>query len=82
MMIPTRPLTHPASRGRGIPSIPQRRGIRSTASAASPMRRPSSRPPLGRPPAADDVAEAAEYLALGASMTTGQVLVVDGGRTM
>jgi 3-oxoacyl-[acyl-carrier protein] reductase len=38
--------------------------------------------PLGRAAEPDDIAEAVEYLALGASLTTGQVLVVDGGRTV
>ena len=38
--------------------------------------------PLKRPATPDDVAEAVIYLAHRASMTTGHVLVVDGGRTM
>jgi NAD(P)-dependent dehydrogenase (short-subunit alcohol dehydrogenase family) len=38
--------------------------------------------PLGRAAEPDDIAEAVEFLALGAGLMTGQVLVVDGGRTM
>jgi 3-oxoacyl-[acyl-carrier protein] reductase len=38
--------------------------------------------PLGRAAEPDDIAEAVEFLALGAGLVTGQVLVVDGGRTM
>jgi 3-oxoacyl-[acyl-carrier protein] reductase len=38
--------------------------------------------PLGRPAEPDDIADAIFYLALGTKLTTGQVLVVDGGRTM
>jgi 3-oxoacyl-[acyl-carrier protein] reductase len=38
--------------------------------------------PLGRAATPDDVADAILYLATGTTLTTGQVLVVDGGRTM
>ena len=38
--------------------------------------------PLGRASTPDDVAEVVVFLALGAAMMTGQVVVVDGGRTM
>jgi 3-oxoacyl-[acyl-carrier protein] reductase len=38
--------------------------------------------PLQRASTPDDVADAVIYLATGTSMMTGQVLVVDGGRTM
>jgi NAD(P)-dependent dehydrogenase (short-subunit alcohol dehydrogenase family) len=38
--------------------------------------------PLGRPAEPDDIAEAVVYLATSTKLTTGQVLVVDGGRTM
>jgi 3-oxoacyl-[acyl-carrier protein] reductase len=38
--------------------------------------------PLRRASAPEDIADAIAFLALGASMVTGQVLVVDGGRTM
>jgi 3-oxoacyl-[acyl-carrier protein] reductase len=38
--------------------------------------------PLGRAAKPDDVADAVVYLATGTTLTTGQVLVVDGGRTM
>lgn len=38
--------------------------------------------PMGRAAEPDDVADAIRYLALGTTLTTGQVLVVDGGRTM
>ncbi len=38
--------------------------------------------PLGRAADPDDIAEAVIYLATGTTLTTGQVLVVDGGRTM
>jgi 3-oxoacyl-[acyl-carrier protein] reductase len=38
--------------------------------------------PLGRASTPDDVAEAVVFLALGGAMMTGQVVVVDGGRTM
>jgi 3-oxoacyl-[acyl-carrier protein] reductase len=38
--------------------------------------------PLGRAAAPDDIADAVVYLACGTALTTGQVLVVDGGRTM
>ena len=38
--------------------------------------------PLKRPASPEDVAEAIFYLADRATLTTGQVLVVDGGRTM
>jgi 3-oxoacyl-[acyl-carrier protein] reductase len=38
--------------------------------------------PLGRAAEPDDIADAVTYLATGTTLTTGQVLVVDGGRTM
>jgi len=38
--------------------------------------------PLGRAATPDDIADAVLYLATGTTLTTGQVLVVDGGRTM
>ncbi len=38
--------------------------------------------PLGRAATPDDVADAVIYLATGTTLTTGQVVVVDGGRTM
>ena len=38
--------------------------------------------PLGRAAEPDDIADAVLYLATGTTLTTGQVLVVDGGRTM
>lgn len=38
--------------------------------------------PLGRAATPDDIADAVVYLATGTALTTGQVLVVDGGRTM
>jgi 3-oxoacyl-[acyl-carrier protein] reductase len=38
--------------------------------------------PLGRAADPDDIADAVLYLATGTTLTTGQVLVVDGGRTM
>jgi 3-oxoacyl-[acyl-carrier protein] reductase len=38
--------------------------------------------PLGRASMPEDVAEVVVFLALGGSMMTGQVVVVDGGRTM
>lgn len=38
--------------------------------------------PLGRAAEPDDIADAVAYLATGTALTTGQVLVVDGGRTM
>lgn len=38
--------------------------------------------PLGRAADADDIADVVIYLATGTALTTGQVLVVDGGRTM
>jgi len=38
--------------------------------------------PLGRAAEPDDVADAVVYLATGTTLTTGQVLVVDGGRTV
>jgi 3-oxoacyl-[acyl-carrier protein] reductase len=38
--------------------------------------------PLGRAATPDDIADAVVYLACGTTLTTGQVLVVDGGRTM
>lgn len=38
--------------------------------------------PLGRAAEPDDIADVVAYLATGTTLTTGQVLVVDGGRTM
>jgi 3-oxoacyl-[acyl-carrier protein] reductase len=38
--------------------------------------------PLPRPAQPDDIADAVLYLATGTKLTTGQLLVVDGGRTM
>lgn len=38
--------------------------------------------PLRRAATPDDIADAVEFLALGNTLVTGQVLVVDGGRTM
>jgi 3-oxoacyl-[acyl-carrier protein] reductase len=38
--------------------------------------------PLGRAATPDDVADVVAYLATGTTLTTGQVLVLDGGRTM
>jgi 3-oxoacyl-[acyl-carrier protein] reductase len=38
--------------------------------------------PLGRAATPDDIADAVEFLALGTTLMTGQVVVVDGGRTM
>lgn len=38
--------------------------------------------PLGRAATPDDIADSVVYLATGTTLTTGQVLVVDGGRTM
>jgi 3-oxoacyl-[acyl-carrier protein] reductase len=38
--------------------------------------------PLKRAADPDDVADSVIYLATGTTLTTGQVLVVDGGRTM
>ncbi|MEZ6065788.1 MAG: SDR family oxidoreductase [Planctomycetaceae bacterium] len=38
--------------------------------------------PLPRPARPEDIADAVVYLATGTSLTTGQLLVVDGGRTM
>ena len=38
--------------------------------------------PLKRAATPDDIADAVVYLATGTTLTTGQVLVVDGGRTM
>lgn len=38
--------------------------------------------PLGRAADPDDIADAVIYLATGTTLTTGQILVVDGGRTM
>ena len=37
--------------------------------------------PLKRPATADDIADATLFLAGGSSLITGQVIVVDGGRT-
>ena len=38
--------------------------------------------PLKRAATPDDVADVVEFLALGTTLMTGQVIVVDGGRTM
>lgn len=38
--------------------------------------------PLGRAATPEDIADAVVYLATGTALTTGQVLVVDGGRTV
>jgi len=38
--------------------------------------------PLGRAATPDDIADVVAFLALGSSLMTGQVVVVDGGRTM
>jgi 3-oxoacyl-[acyl-carrier protein] reductase len=38
--------------------------------------------PLRKPASADDIAEAVEFLTLQAALMTGQVVVIDGGRTM
>jgi 3-oxoacyl-[acyl-carrier protein] reductase len=38
--------------------------------------------PLGRAATPDDIADAVVFLALGTTLMTGQVVVVDGGRTM
>ena len=38
--------------------------------------------PMGRAAVPDDIADAVCYLALGTNLMTGQIMVVDGGRTM
>ena len=38
--------------------------------------------PMGRAALPEDIADAVCFLALGSSLMTGQVIVVDGGRTM
>jgi 3-oxoacyl-[acyl-carrier protein] reductase len=38
--------------------------------------------PMKRAATPDDIADAVEFLALGTTLMTGQVMVVDGGRTM
>jgi 3-oxoacyl-[acyl-carrier protein] reductase len=38
--------------------------------------------PLQRPAYPEDIADTIYYLAAGTTLTTGQCLVVDGGRTM
>jgi 3-oxoacyl-[acyl-carrier protein] reductase len=38
--------------------------------------------PMGRAAVPDDIADAVHFLALGTTLMTGQVIVVDGGRTM
>jgi 3-oxoacyl-[acyl-carrier protein] reductase len=38
--------------------------------------------PLGRAAEPDDIADAVVFLAVGQQLMTGQVIVVDGGRTM
>jgi 3-oxoacyl-[acyl-carrier protein] reductase len=38
--------------------------------------------PIPRPALPEDIADTVVYLALGTSLSTGQMLVVDGGRTM
>jgi 3-oxoacyl-[acyl-carrier protein] reductase len=42
----------------------------------------TSKFPLQRPAFPEDIADAVYYLAAGTTLTTGQCLVVDGGRTM
>ena len=46
------------------------------------VRRALKLTPLGRAAEPDDVADAVAFLALGQTLMTGQVVVVDGGRTM
>ena len=46
------------------------------------MARSMDRTPLGRASTAEEIAASVRYLALDATMTTGQCLVIDGGRTM
>ena len=48
----------------------------------SHMQKAIAQTPLGRAATPDDVADVVEFLALGTNLMTGQVLVVDGGRTM
>ena len=38
--------------------------------------------PLGKAATAEDIADAVVFLAVGTALTTGQILVVDGGGTM
>jgi 3-oxoacyl-[acyl-carrier protein] reductase len=38
--------------------------------------------PMGRAAVPEDIADAVYFLALGTTLMTGQVVVVDGGRTM
>ena len=38
--------------------------------------------PMGRAAIPEDIADAVYFLALGTNLMTGQVVVVDGGRTM
>ena len=38
--------------------------------------------PLGKAATPEDIADAVVFLAVGTALTTGQILVVDGGRTM
>ena len=47
-----------------------------------PVERAIAQTPLRRAATPDDVADVVEFLALGTSLMTGQVVVVDGGRTM
>jgi len=46
------------------------------------MKRRAGSYPMRRAATPEDIADAVEYLALGTTLTTGQCLVVDGGRTM
>jgi 3-oxoacyl-[acyl-carrier protein] reductase len=52
------------------------------ASRPEHMARSVQGTPLGRAAEPEDIADAIYYLALGTTLTTGQVLIVDGGRTM
>ena len=46
------------------------------------VRQAMKQTPLGRAAEPDDVADVVTFLALGQTLMTGQVVVVDGGRTM
>ncbi len=52
------------------------------ADHAEQVERAVAATPLGRAAEPEDIADAVYYLALGTTLTTGQILVVDGGRTM